>query len=147
MFERCQWDEEPVFHVWHPAHAVMLVEQRGLIIEGVDDQEVRADVGAQDSRHRVSQEGRAQPVPLKSRVYGETPDEDGRERPIARQLLAPVVFEIIEGNLRRRERVITRDRRCRRVDRDESRGDLSADILGHLRLEVTVETVLAAGEA
>lgn len=65
-----------MFHVRHAAHPMMPVEERGLIIEGVNDQEVCADVRANGSGCGISQEARAEPVSLKSPVYGSTAPQD-----------------------------------------------------------------------
>src|ERR1017187_10073550 len=96
--------------------------------------------------NRVHQHQFAETAPLEALVDGQSSNTNCWQGGVARQSLSFVRRKINKRNARRRQRVIGRNLAGGGLDHDKTIGDPAADVLGHLRLEIAVESLVTATE-
>lgn len=123
-----------------------LVKSDGLIVFGVHQKREGGGVPLQSSGGSIGEECRAQAAPLKSLVHGQSADPNGGHRRITGQTPGLVRRKINEGDTPCRNRVPGRNMVGGNFDSHEAIRYTTADVLGHLRLKVTIKRIFAAAK-
>jgi hypothetical protein len=104
-------------------------------------------VSLQSSAGGISQERHTQATALKSLVHGETPDANGGHSRVTRQTSGFGEGKIIEPDTRGGKGVICANVARGGFNSHETIRDPATDVLGNLRLKITIKHIFAWGLA
>ncbi len=124
----------------------MPVERRCPIVLGVNYESEGRWRGKQRTLSGVDEKGGAESAAAKLTVDGQTADAHGWNERISRQPLDHGGRKLGSRNAARSESVIRSDATGDVLDSNEAVSDSAADVLGHLGLEIPVESRLIAIE-
>ncbi len=121
----------------------MLVEGNCLLILGVDEKREGGDIGMLGPMSGIGEKSCPEPAALKSVVDSQSADADCWQSRITGQALGLFGREVDHRNARRRERIVGSDPTGRNFDGYETVRHAAANVLGGLRLKVSVQRFLA----
>lgn len=124
----------------------MPVERDGRIVFGVNDERIGGRGRAQRSEGGIGKKRRAETAALKAPIDSQTADSDRRDGWTARQFSGQLGREVRCRNAGRSQRVVGGYHAAGGLDGYKAVGDISADVLGDLLMEIAVEGFLAARE-
>jgi hypothetical protein len=126
------------------AKSESLIESRCAVVLGIYEKRIYRWRSLYGTLCRISQERRAQAAALKLVIDCQSPDQNGRQRRVAGQTLRILRRKVDQGNAGCRNGVIGRYCICRSLDSHEAVSNASANVLGCLRLKITVQCFFAA---
>ena len=123
------------------------VEGGGGFVFCVDNEGVNRGIGACRALYRIEQQGRTQGAARITPIHRKASYKSRGKDRVFRKAFTLHLGQLVQGYACGRERVVAGDDRRAQRDRDKAVGDMSANVLSCLRLQVAVQGIDAARES